>query len=336
MELDAVFSARFETRDVDELVEALAPVAPGVSIAPTAGPRFQVACELARSPRVGLLSIQPADMRVLDAPPRSYYSASIALEGRFEVFEGTRQGEYSLGASHILDRQRPFDLRAHAGLRCFVVNIDAGLVEKHIRGWAGRDDADGANVLLRTDRGAGGRFAALARELFQTLRGETSVRLTELAMAETEERLAEFLVRAWLGNAWTGAAEPASPCVERAEEYLAAKVAEPVSIADVAQAAGTSVRTLSRGFRSKHGVGPMRFLRLRRLEAVHRCLVMTEPEGDSVTNAALHHGFAHLGRFSAEYRRHFGELPSETLARRARSNRSAREFTRLAARHATP
>jgi len=35
----------------------------------------------------------------------------------------------------------------------------------------------------------------------------------------------------------------------------------------------------------------------------------------TVTAVAMDHGFFQLGRFSADYRRAFGELPSETLGR---------------------
>ncbi|MFP5456117.1 MAG: helix-turn-helix domain-containing protein, partial [Alphaproteobacteria bacterium] len=35
----------------------------------------------------------------------------------------------------------------------------------------------------------------------------------------------------------------------------------------------------------------------------------------TVSELALEWGFTHLGRFSAEYRRRFQELPSETLRR---------------------
>jgi AraC-like DNA-binding protein len=35
----------------------------------------------------------------------------------------------------------------------------------------------------------------------------------------------------------------------------------------------------------------------------------------SVSDAATAAGIAHLGRFATEYRRRFGELPSQTLVR---------------------
>jgi AraC-like DNA-binding protein len=37
---------------------------------------------------------------------------------------------------------------------------------------------------------------------------------------------------------------------------------------------------------------------------------------ETVGDVAMRHGFTHLGRFSVEYRRRFGEAPSATLARR--------------------
>ena len=58
---------------------------------------------------------------------------------------------------------------------------------------------------------------------------------------------------------------------------------------------------------------PMAFVRERRLDEVRRRLLAGGREQTSVSNAALDFGFCHLGRFSADYRRAFGELPSETL-----------------------
>jgi AraC-like DNA-binding protein len=54
-----------------------------------------------------------------------------------------------------------------------------------------------------------------------------------------------------------------------------------------------------------------------RLNAMRRELLGATEETLRVADLAQRHGIAHLGRFAGEYRRMFGELPSQTL-RRAR------------------
>lgn len=39
-------------------------------------------------------------------------------------------------------------------------------------------------------------------------------------------------------------------------------------------------------------------------------------EVNNVTGAALRWGFAHMGRFSAEYKTRFGETPSQSMRKR--------------------
>ena len=70
-------------------------------------------------------------------------------------------------------------------------------------------------------------------------------------------------------------------------------------------------------FRDSKGVSPMRYLCDARFEKVREALARAQP-GDSVTTIAMSWGFSHLGRFSVEYRRRFGESPSDTLKRRRR------------------
>lgn len=62
-------------------------------------------------------------------------------------------------------------------------------------------------------------------------------------------------------------------------------------------------------------MSPMAYVRIRRLDAVSRALLALGPEETSVTEIATDHGFFHLSRFAADYRRRFGEFPSETLRR---------------------
>lgn len=119
----------------------------------------------------------------------------------------------------------------------------------------------------------------------------------------------------------------------------AARVGDGVRVADVARAAGVSVRTVYRSSARHLGGPPMRQIRLRRLQRVRRRLRAAAP-GDTVTSAAMDAGFFHLGRFADTYRRHFGESPSATLRRargtgRADSGSSGR-VTRNPASRAIP
>jgi len=76
---------------------------------------------------------------------------------------------------------------------------------------------------------------------------------------------------------------------------------------------------LQAGFRAQRGQGPMAFLRARRFDLARAQLLSASPR-DTITNIAGNCGFEHLGRFSVEYRKRYGESPSQTLGR-ARSSR---------------
>lgn len=101
--------------------------------------------------------------------------------------------------------------------------------------------------------------------------------------------------------------------VRRAQEYLHAHAHEPINADCIAENAGVSVRSLYLGFRDFLGTSPMQYLRDYRLEKARADL--TNPSSASIAGVAHRWGFTHMGRFSAEYKRKFGESPSETLRR---------------------
>lgn len=96
------------------------------------------------------------------------------------------------------------------------------------------------------------------------------------------------------------------------ERYIHERLCAPVSLTDMARAAGVSVRSLNALCHQHHGVAPMDLLRNVRLDAVRQRL-LSQPAAN-ITEIAFEFGFAHLGRFSAYYRRRFGELPKQTRA----------------------
>jgi transcriptional regulator GlxA family with amidase domain len=92
--------------------------------------------------------------------------------------------------------------------------------------------------------------------------------------------------------------------------YIEAHLSEPMTLGDIASAAGCSARTLNDAFREHFAVSPMTRVRQLRLDAARAELL---GGGASVTWVACRWGFSHLSRFSAVYHERFGELPSQTL-----------------------
>ena len=54
-------------------------------------------------------------------------------------------------------------------------------------------------------------------------------------------------------------------------------------------------------------------MKRRRLEMARDQLLMARDEGKTVTTIATDLNFFHLGQFAIDYRKNFGESPSETL-----------------------
>jgi AraC-like DNA-binding protein len=104
--------------------------------------------------------------------------------------------------------------------------------------------------------------------------------------------------------------------LKRAIAFIEDYADQPMTLMDVAQAAHCGIRSLHRAFHEWRGISPMRYLKEVRLRNVRQAL-LNPTEGDCVTDLAIRWGFLHLGQFSVDYRRAFGEKPSDTF-RRAR------------------
>lgn len=108
--------------------------------------------------------------------------------------------------------------------------------------------------------------------------------------------------------------EIAASRLRELEAWIEAHLTEPISIGRLCAVAGVGERALQKGFESRRGMSPMRFVTERRLAEARRQLA--EGRGrDDVTRVALRLGFNHTGRFAALYGQVFGESPSQTLQR---------------------
>lgn len=109
-----------------------------------------------------------------------------------------------------------------------------------------------------------------------------------------------------------------SALVRRFRELAEADPGGPASVLGLCRELGVSPRTLQFVFREQLGVTPIAYCTSLRLTQVHRALLRGAEDNTQVGEVARRFGFVHMGRFAAAYRRQFGLLPSEALARAAR------------------
>jgi AraC-like DNA-binding protein len=105
--------------------------------------------------------------------------------------------------------------------------------------------------------------------------------------------------------------------MRRFRRVLEDKPGQPLYIPEICKAIGISDRTLRVCCQEQFGMGPKRYLLLRRLHLARRALRETSSAATTVTEIATRYGFWHFGRFAGEYQSLFGEAPSSALHRRA-------------------
>jgi AraC family ethanolamine operon transcriptional activator len=104
-----------------------------------------------------------------------------------------------------------------------------------------------------------------------------------------------------------------SKLVRLAVDFMHDRLDKPLTALELCAELGVSDRMLRRAFREEFGLGPLAYFRLMRMHEVRAALRAARGGDEAVTDIVRRWGFHRLGPFAAEYRRQFGELPSETL-----------------------
>jgi AraC family ethanolamine operon transcriptional activator len=310
-----VFSGAF--RDIDEMASAIrvAEVAfTAVGNAPRAS--WIASAELPRSvfqsggfstPHLARASIDPARVVV-------YLVLGGELRVRGRYLDRTQVGLYRPGAEHQHAARAPFAF-ALAALQ----EDDLASAASALRGtdWVRAKDS---LMFVRPEPEALRTLRRQIRVLATVAQRQPDRLRSRAARRAFEKDLLDEVARALASAAPVpilGRPSSHSAVVSAVEELLSARAGQPVTVTEMCRAARTTERTLRNAFTSVYGMGPNRFARLRRVNEVHRLLRAGRPE-DSVAGIATELGIWDLGRFAAQYRALFRELPSQTLVRAQR------------------
>lgn len=259
-----------------------------------------------------------ATVEIEPGPLESFFLVQMPLTGGAEIRSGAQQIESTQELASVLSPDDETRMRWEAGNEQFMLRISRSLVERTLIGYLGHP----LDRPLRFELGFHWRDTVAWRCLMNYL-AECSAQFPELAqhklvMDQIEQLAASTLLAAHRHNySETGPVRRTTILprhIRRAQDYLKANAHEPISAEQLAQVAGVSMRSLYAGFKEFLGVSPMQYLRDLRMECA-RTELMTG-EVSNVSGVALRWGFAHMGRFSNEYKLRYGESPSQTLRRR--------------------
>lgn len=201
-------------------------------------------------------------------------------------------------------------------LQLRLVRLPTGEIARRAAARSGTDPAD-----FRFS-GMSPVSAALARYCRSTIgyvhslfAGDDPAIAESLVQAEALDALSAALLAIFPTTAATGPAGDTTPgTVRRTMDFIDAHAAEPIGLADIAQASGIGLRALQEAFRRHRETTPTAYLRQVRLERAHRELQAAEPVGGpTVAAIAARWGFPHRGRFAAAYRQAYGRSPQQTL-----------------------
>jgi len=99
--------------------------------------------------------------------------------------------------------------------------------------------------------------------------------------------------------------------------YLKEHASQPIQMIELTALTGKSERTIERIFKKHFGIAPYAYLKIHRLHLIRKHLINAEESiTTSIGDIAMKHGFMQMGYFGSEYKKIFGETPSETLQKK--------------------
>ncbi|WP_026187670.1 AraC family transcriptional regulator [Ensifer sp. BR816] len=266
-------------------------------------------------------SITSAEHSVrLDALVRRHtarISIFFVLAGAIEI--GGRQARkiLSIPAGHVASvcQVSARQMAIEAGSSWLAFHIPGSTLRRHF------EDMTGKPYLQKFALPLTGFFDADADGLYQTLRqagrdlnAASAEERPVLAKAYQQLALAKLFAKMPhnLADAFARGTLTAAPRqLIKAEAFMRENLSNPITIDDLASAAGCSPRALQRMFRTYRGRSPIGTLCNYRLAAAH-CAIKAGQTA-SITNLAIAFQFSNPGRFSALYKNAYGQSPSSAL-----------------------
>lgn len=302
--------------DPQQFEEYLVPAGGETRIRPLVGNRFRATLDTRISQRVRMFKIDTDSLYLQKSPQQEHFSLNIPLGAPFTVSSPSYESSVGGTNAYLSSPGPSISYRARKKCDVLTCQFPLGNIETYRQiilqeTTSGQQTIDPQLSLLSA---AGSNLFQTAVRIWVAM-GTEDACVNEIVLREKEDDLlACFLLLVVDSPAnQPRAVLPSDRALKNIEDYICANLDAAITRDDLVEVTGASIRSLSRAFEKKYGLGPMAFVRQRRLDACFRVLYGSDRDATTVTNVAMAHGFDHLGKFAVAYKKVFGESPSTTL-----------------------
>jgi AraC family ethanolamine operon transcriptional activator len=103
--------------------------------------------------------------------------------------------------------------------------------------------------------------------------------------------------------------------IDMVRDFLHQNIYEDIDLTMITEKFNISESQLHNAFKSNYGISPKKYLQMLRLNAVRKELLLADPKHDTVSEIAMKYNFLSMNHFSDEYKKIFGQTPSQTLGK---------------------
>lgn len=268
--------------------------------------------------RLSYLSVD-CDTRLILVPTRSQYLVPLPQVGHLDLSWDTQQLRISPGRGAVLPPDEPAEMRCCANSGQLIVGLDRNYLETHARSLLLQippAEPLQFDPVMQLEAGRTKAWYAALMQAVGSADAADAILHHPLVAADLARTLVTGLLVAQPNSYRSLLNRPAESGppnrIDIAVMLVTAHPEENYTVAELANAAGVSVRTLEKEFQRRFGRTPISYLRRIRLERVREELT-TMPRGGRVSQVAARWGFNHFGRFAEQYYKEYLEYPSDTL-----------------------
>lgn len=253
---------------------------------------------------------------VVEAPPiDDAFLCMFTLSGFADVIQGKNSFMTQAGTFSILNPSQPLTVRLSEDFEQLTLKMDSESIYSALRETSEPvpiKPLEFASQSFPLQAGVA-TFAAMVRTICGEIGRKDSGLVNEGVSAQFEKALASLLINVvphnYLDELQQSTSKPRPHYVKRALAFMHDQLCQSITMMEVAQAAGISIRSLQWSFQHYLQTTPSIYLRNQRLELARQKIQQSDSH---ITDIALDCGFTHPSKFSGYYKQRFGELPTQT------------------------